>query len=76
MARAQSNYKQVRLTVTEESGGRLSMRIMCKPPNADWKMTHVVYHHAWRTTSPTPHWLDLLAHAYRVLGMEDMGSPE
>ena len=74
MARAQSKYKQVRLTVTEEEGGRLTMRIMAKPVDADWTMKHVVYHHSWRAGSPTPHWLDLLAHAYRVLGMEDMGS--
>lgn len=72
MARAQSNYKQVRMTVTEESGGRLTARIMVKPPDVDWKMTHVVWHHSWRTDAPTPHWLDLLAHAYRVLGMEDL----
>lgn len=74
MAAAASKYKQVRLTITEESGGRMSMRIMCKPPQADWKTTHTVYQHVWRAQDPTPHWLDLLAHAYRVLGMEDMGS--
>lgn len=76
MAAAQSRYKQVRLTVTEESGGRLTMRILAKPVDADWTMRHSVYHHSWRTGAPTPHWLDLLAHAYRVLGMEDMGSLE
>lgn len=72
MVRAASNYKQVRLTVTEESGGRISARVMVKAPNASWTMKDVVWHHAWRVSAPTPHWLDLLAHAYAVLGMEDM----
>ena len=70
MARAASNYKQVRLTVTEESGGRITARVMCKAPDASWVMKDTVWHHSWRVEGPTPHWLDLLAHAYRALGME------
>lgn len=72
MSRAQSRYKQVRLTITEEAGGRLTLRVMAKPVDAGWSMKNVVYHHSWRTSAPTPHWLDLVAHACSVLGMEDV----
>lgn len=37
-----SNYRQVRLTITQESSGRLSFRIMGKPLNADWKEQHLM----------------------------------
>ena len=67
---AQSRYRQVRLTVTEEAGGWITLRIMAKPLEASWTMRDVVYHHRFKASGPTPHWLDLLAHAYRVLGME------
>lgn len=70
MTTARSNYKQVRLTVTEEQGGRITARVMVKAPQDSWTMKHVVWHHSWLTSDPTPHWLDLLAHAYRQLGME------
>lgn len=72
MARAQNNYRQVRLTVTEEANGRLTARVMVKPLRDGWQMRHSVWHHSWRTIDPTPHWLDLLAHAYSHLGMEDV----
>lgn len=68
--KAQSKYRQVRLTVTEEVGGWVSVRVMVKPLAASWQMKDTVYHHRFRVDDPTPHWLDLLAHAYRVLGME------
>jgi len=76
MNTARSNYKQVRLTVTEESGGRVSCRVMVKPPHVDWKVIHVVWRHAWREPAPTPHWLDLLACAYREMGMEALPQEE
>jgi hypothetical protein len=70
VAQARSNYRQVRLTVTEEAGGWITVRIMCKPLSAGWQMKDTVYHHRFRVDGPTPHWLDLLAHAYRAVGME------
>lgn len=76
MPKAESRYRQVRLTVTEEVGGWISVRIMAKPINAGWKMQDTVYHHRFQVAAPTPHWLDLLAHAYSALGMEDVASPE
>lgn len=48
MPRAVSNYKQVRLTLTEEHGrdksGRvnLTLRVMVKPLEAEWNMRHTV----------------------------------
>ena len=72
MAAAGSNYRQVRLTITEEAGGWLSVRIMVKPLAEGWKFQHSVYQHRWRVSAPTPHWLDLLAHAYSTVGMEDV----
>lgn len=76
MPRARSIYKQVRVTVTEERGGRITARVMAKPVDADWTMKDVVWHHSWTTADPTPHWLDLLAQAYRHLGMESLPFPE
>lgn len=76
MTQARSNYRQVRLTATEEAGGWITLRVMAKPLDASWKMQDTVYHHRFRASGPTPHWLDLLAHSYRVLGMEDLGSLE
>nr|CRY97410.1 hypothetical protein [uncultured prokaryote] len=34
--RAQSNYRQLRLTATQERNGRFSYSIYAKPLNADW----------------------------------------
>ena len=68
-ARAQSHYRQVRLTVTEEQGGRITARVMVKPLAADWSMKHVVWHHSWRTTRPLTHWTHLVASGlHQILG--------
>ena len=72
MARAKSNYRQVRMTITEEALGWVTVRILVKPLNEDWKFLHSVYQHRWKVDAPTPHWLDLLAHAYSTVGMEDV----
>lgn len=74
--KAASRYKQVRLTVTEEEGGWVTARVMAKPLDASWAMHNTVWHHRFHPIAPTPHWLDLLAHVYAHLGMEDMGSLE
>lgn len=68
MARARSIYRQVRLTVTEEAGGSVSVRVMAKPMHDDWTMRHTVYATSFRPTAPTTHWSELvLAAAEEVL---------
>jgi len=70
MVQASSRYKQVRLTVSELENGAISARILVKPVEGTWNYRHSVWHHVWKTTAPTPHWLDLLAQVYAHLGME------
>lgn len=47
-ARATSNYKQVRITLTESRDVRhagrvrVDVRVMVKPQNAEWNMKHTV----------------------------------
>lgn len=41
-ARAASNYKQLRLQMTEEAGGRCSVSLYVKPINVEWSQHHVV----------------------------------
>lgn len=60
MAPARSNYRQVRLTITEEQGGRLTVRVLLKRPQDNWSVRDVIWTHRWRVTAPTPHWVDLL----------------
>lgn len=40
--RAASNYKQLRLQMTEEAGGRVSVSLYVKPVNVDWTQRHCV----------------------------------
>lgn len=48
MPKAQSNYKQIRVTLTEErclgKPGRVNVnvRVMVKPQNVEWNMRHTV----------------------------------
>lgn len=66
--RARSIYRQVRMTVTEERGGSVSVRVMVKPMEADWTMKHTVWVASFRPTEPTTHWSELvLAAAEEVL---------
>lgn len=50
MARAKSNYKQVRVTLTEQRDTchpgrvRVSCRVMVKPLEAEWTLRHTVLH--------------------------------
>lgn len=47
-SRAQSNYKQVRVTLTEQRDVRrpgrvrVDVRVMVKPQNSEWHMKHTV----------------------------------
>lgn len=66
---AQSNYRQVRLTVTEEEGW-VSIRVLAKPLAAKWDMKNSVYHHRVRRSSHTHHWTNLLAWAVDTLMSE------
>lgn len=61
--RARSIYRQVRVTITEERGGTVSVRVMVKPMEADWTMRHTVWTASFRPTGPTTHWSELLLHA-------------
>lgn len=63
MPRAQSNYRQVRVTITEEQGGHLTVRVMAKPLAADWTMRDTVWSHRWKRTTPTSHWSSLVEEA-------------
>lgn len=68
--RAQSNYQQVQVTITEERGNRLSVRVMVKPPQVDWKQTHVVWRHSWTGVAPSSHWFNLLSLAFQEIAGE------
>lgn len=68
-AKRTGTFKQVRLTVSEAPNGAISVRVLAKPLQADWTYRHSVYHHVFKTTRKTDHWLDLLALAfYHVAG--------
>lgn len=61
MARALSRYQQLRMTVTEEAGGWVTIRVLAKPVDADWTLRNTVYHHRMRLTERTRHWTTLLS---------------
>jgi hypothetical protein len=50
--RALSRYRQVRITLTEEAGGRFSFRVMVKPVDAEWTFKHTVNVRSWRMSDP------------------------
>lgn len=72
MIKAQSNYQQVQVTITEERGNRLSVRVMVKPPHVDWKQTHVVWRHSWVGVAPSSHWFNLLSLAFQEIAGETL----
>lgn len=76
MARAQSRYRQVRMTVTEEHGGRVTVRIMVKPVNESWTFKHTVWVHTFTQTDPSVHWVDLVATAHEVVLAEVLPPPK
>lgn len=61
MAKAQSRYRQVRMTVTEEAGNWVTVRVMVKPVDAGWRVQDTVYHHRFRHGVGTHHWVNLMA---------------
>jgi len=52
VARAGSNYKQIRITLTEERGGRFTARCMVKPLAAEWSQKHVFWHRQGQLKEP------------------------
>lgn len=50
--RAASRYKQVRLQLTEEAGGRVSASLYVKPLNSEWTEHGCV--RRWNRTVPGP----------------------
>lgn len=76
MGRALSRYRQVRVTITEEAGGRLTVRAMVKPVNDSWTMRHTVWSHSWRTDATTRHWTDLVGEALHAMARETLPTDE
>lgn len=76
MARALSNYRQVRVTITEEQGGWVTVRVLVKPVDASWTIKHSVWHHRWRVGTATHHWTSLVAVALRAILGERLDPPD
>lgn len=76
MPPAQSRYRQVRITITEEAGGRVSVRVMAKPVTASWTFRDTVWHHNWRLSRVTTHWLDLVREALDAIVGEALPPPD
>lgn len=69
---AQSLYRQVRITITEERGGRVSCRVMVKGVSDSWTLRHTVWHHNWRVTTVTSHWMTLVRAALAQILEEEL----
>lgn len=67
-----SNFQQIQVTITEERGNRLSVRVMVKPPHVAWNQRHVVWRHAWRGVEPSSHWFNLLSLAFQEIAGETL----
>lgn len=50
--KAASNYKQLRLQMTEEAGGRVSVSLYVKPLNAAWTEHHCLQRWTVRRLEP------------------------
>lgn len=50
--RAASRYKQLRLQMTEEAGGRVSVSLYVKPLNVDWTERHCLWRRSVRHERP------------------------
>jgi hypothetical protein len=75
MAAAASRYRQVRLTITEEAGNRITVRVLVKPLDASWTMRHSVWHHSWRRSRSSGHWSGLIAEAFYAIVGEQLPTP-
>lgn len=67
--RRPNNYRQIQATLTEERGGRFTLRVMVKPVGAQWNRRHVVSHQHFRMSDPP----DSLHGALEVLGRALLG---
>jgi len=63
MTQAQSIYRQVRLTASEQSNGLVVVRVTVKSMLEDWRALHTVHAAQFRPTSSTTHWSELLTAA-------------
>lgn len=72
MAAAQSKYRQIRMTVTEEAGNWITVRVMVKPVDAGWQVRDTVYHHRVKQSVATAHWFNLLARATQLVAGETL----
>lgn len=67
MPRALSHYQQVRVTITEEAGGWVTVRVLAKPVDADWTLRNSVWHHRFKMRTGTQHWTNLVAVALQAI---------
>lgn len=51
MRRNPSNYRQMRVTLTEEARGYISVRIMVKPLESQWSHMHTIVSHRWKPST-------------------------
>lgn len=63
MTQAQSIYRQVRMTATEQSNGLVVVRVSVKAMMDSWKAMHTVHAAQFKPTSSTTHWSELLTAA-------------
>lgn len=65
--RAASRYKQVRLQLTEEAGGRVSVSLYVKPLHAEWTQQNCVRRWSARVSEPLDTFEDVLSLLIRLL---------
>lgn len=70
--RARSNYKQVRLTFTEERGGNFTCRIMAKPLNEDWNMSQTIFAERFQSDMPLGSLQDVMRFLVAYLSQEPL----
>lgn len=70
MSKPEWNYLQVRATITQESHGWLSARVMAKPVGSSWTAMHTVASHRWRPAEPPATAEQLLLELSDFLGQD------
>lgn len=65
-SRARDNYRQLRVTLTEQSGGRVTIVGWVKPLRAAWHIKHRVWAGTYRMSDPPTN----LSSCYRLLSAE------
>lgn len=66
-AKAASRYKQVRLQLTEEARGRVSVSLYVKPLNAEWTQQQCLRRWSTTVTEPLTTFEDVLSLLVRLL---------